>query len=63
MQKKIYSRLPVRIEDAAALKERIAAERATPEEAREYQRLLNIFRGKFRAGSLSPENARRFGID
>ena len=63
MPKKIYRRLPVRIEDAAALKERIAAERATPEEAREYQRLLNIFRGKFRAGSLSPENARRLGIE
>jgi hypothetical protein len=62
MPKKIL-RLPVRIEEAAALKERIAAQRATPEEAREYQRLLNIFRGKFRAGGLSPENARRLGID
>jgi hypothetical protein len=63
MPKKIYRQLPVRIEDAAALKERIASERATPEEAQEYRRVFNILRGKFRAGSLSPENARRLGIE
>jgi hypothetical protein len=28
-----------------------------------YQRILNVLRSKFRAGSLSPENARRFGIE
>jgi hypothetical protein len=63
MPKKIYRQLPVRIEDAAAMRERIAAGEASPDDVQEYRRILNIFRGKFRAGSLSPENARRFGID
>jgi hypothetical protein len=45
------------------LKERIASEQATPEEAREYRRVFNILRAKFHAGSLSPENARRLGIE
>jgi hypothetical protein len=63
MPKKTYRQLPVRIEDAAALKERITADLATPEEAQEYRRVFNILRAKFRAGSLSPENARRLGID
>jgi hypothetical protein len=63
MPKKTYRHLPVRIEDAAALKERIASEHATPEEAREYRRVFNILRAKFHAGSLSPENARRLGIE
>jgi hypothetical protein len=62
MLKKTYRRMPVRIEDAAALKERISAELATPQEAQEYRRIFNILRAKFRAGSLSPENARRLGI-
>jgi hypothetical protein len=45
------------------LQPRIADGVATPDEAREYQRILNILRSKFRAGSLSRENARRLGIE
>lgn len=61
--KKKYHYPPVRIEDAAALQQRIAAGEATPTEAREYRRIISVFRGKFRNGSLSPENARRLGIE
>ena len=43
--------------------QRIADGVATPAEAQEYQRILDVLRSKFRAGSLSPENARRFGIE
>ena len=63
MPSKNYHYAPVRIEDAAALKERVASKLATPEEAREYRRVFNILRGKFYSGSLSPENARRLGIE
>lgn len=61
--KKSYPRLPARVEDALVLQPRIADGVATPDEAREYQRILNILRSKFRAGSLSRENARRLGIE
>ena len=61
--KKAYPRLPARVADAASLQQRIADGVATPAEAQEYQRILNVLRSKFRAGSLSPENARRFGIE
>jgi hypothetical protein len=60
---KKYPRLPARIELAVTLQQRIADGEATPDETREYQRVLNVFRAKFRNGSLSPENARRFGIE
>jgi hypothetical protein len=60
--KKAYPHLPARVEDAASLQQRIADGVATPDEARDYQRILNVLRAKFRAGSLSPENARRLGI-
>jgi hypothetical protein len=62
MPKKAYPRLPTRIEHAVTLQQRVATGKATPVEAQEYQRILNVYRGKFRNGSLSPENARRFGI-
>jgi hypothetical protein len=62
MPKKSYPRLPARIEDALALQPRIVAEEATPDEIREYRRILNVMRSKFRSGSLSPENTRRLGI-
>jgi hypothetical protein len=42
---------------------RLADGVATPAEVQDYQRILNVLRSKFRAGSLSPENARRFGIE
>jgi hypothetical protein len=63
MPKKAYPRLPARIEHAVALQQRVATGMATPAKAQEYQRILNVYRGKFRNGSLSPENARRFGIE
>jgi hypothetical protein len=62
MPKKAYPRLPARVADAVSLQQRIADGLATPAEAREYRRIVNVLRSKFRAGSLSPENARRFGI-
>jgi hypothetical protein len=61
--KKAYARLPARVSDAADLQQRIADGVANPAEVQEYHRILNVFRSKFRAGSLSPENARRFGIE
>jgi hypothetical protein len=45
------------------LQQRVADGAATPQEAREYRQIMNVLRGKFRNGSLSPENARRFGIE
>jgi hypothetical protein len=63
MSKKPYPRLPARIEDALTLQPRIAADKATPAEAAEYRRILNVLRGKLRNGSLSPKNARRLGIE
>ncbi len=60
--KKAYPRLPARVADATSLQQRIADGVATPAEAQEYHRILNVLRSKFRAGSLSPENARRLGI-
>ena len=57
------SSTPARVADAAGLQQRIADGVATPAEVQEYQRILNVLRLKFRAGSLSPENARRLGIE
>jgi hypothetical protein len=62
MPKKTYRRLPARIEDALALQPRISSERATPAEVAEYRRIINVLRGRFHNGALSPENARRLGI-
>jgi hypothetical protein len=61
--KKIYPRLPARMEEAATLQGRIANGLASADELREYRRIMNVFRAKFRNGSLSPENARRLGIE
>jgi hypothetical protein len=63
MPKKAYPRPPARVADAVSLQQRISDDVATPAEAQDYQRILNVLRSKFRAGSLSPENARRFGIE
>jgi hypothetical protein len=63
MPKKAYPRLPARVADAVSLQQRIADGVATPAEVQEYQRILNVLRSKLRAGSLSPENARRLGIE
>jgi hypothetical protein len=62
MPAKKYRKPTARIADTAALQERVAAGDASPDEAREYRRLLNELRNKFRNGQLSPENARRLGI-
>ena len=61
--KKRYARLNTGMDHAAGLQQRVMAGTATTEEAREYQRILAVYRAKFRQGSLSPANARRFGID
>ncbi len=62
MSKKSYPHLPARIEDALALKPRVVAEGATPNEVAEYRRIINVLRSRYRNGALSPENARRLGI-
>jgi hypothetical protein len=51
-----------RFGDAVALQQRVAGGTATDAETREYFRLLNAFRRKFRDGQLSVENAERLGI-
>lgn len=53
----------VRIDDAAALQQRVTAGIATDDEARNYQRMVSELRRKFYGGQLSPESARRFGIE
>ena len=63
MPRKGYPRLPARVADAVSLQQRVADGVATPAVAQEHQRILNVLRSKFRAGSLSPENARRLGIE
>jgi hypothetical protein len=62
-KKKRYPRLKARLDHAVTLQQRVADGAATPQEAREYRQIMNVLRGKFRNGSLSPENARRFGIE
>jgi hypothetical protein len=61
--RELYPRFEPRLGRAATLQQRVAAGVATPTEAEEYQRTLNVFRRKFRYGCLSPESARRFGIE
>ena len=60
--KKDYHYPKVRVADAAALQQRIADGQATPDEAQRYQRMINEFAVKYRAGTLSLATARRFGI-
>jgi hypothetical protein len=62
MPKRTYPRQPARIDYAVTLQQRVATGIATPTEAQEYRRIINLFRAKFRGGSLSQENAQRFGI-
>jgi hypothetical protein len=57
-----YRKPAVKIEDAAALQQRIADGQATQDEAQRYQRMINEFAVKYRAGTLSLATARRFGI-
>jgi len=52
-----------RVADAAALQPRVTAGIATPDEARQYLRIFNALRTKFRNGQLSADNARRLGIE
>jgi hypothetical protein len=58
-----YPKRPNRVDDAATLQQRITDSVATADEEREYRRVINALRAKFRNGQLSPENARRLGID
>jgi hypothetical protein len=63
MPAKKYRKPRPRIDDAAALQQRIAAGEATPAEAQEYRRIINEFRRKFLNGKLAVESARRLGIE
>jgi hypothetical protein len=58
-----YPRFQPRLDDAAVLQRRIAAGKATADEAVKYGRILTVLRAKFRAGTLSDDAARRFGIE
>jgi hypothetical protein len=60
--KRDYHYPKMRIADAAALQQRIADGQATPDETRQYRRIINEFRRKFINGQLSAESARQFGI-
>ena len=62
-KRKHYKYPPVRLADAAALQQRIADGQATPDEAREYDRIIRELRRKFQNGMLSPQSARQFGIE
>jgi hypothetical protein len=61
--KKDYHYPKVSIADAAALQQRVADGQATPDETRQYQRIINELTAKYRKGALSPASARRFGIE
>jgi hypothetical protein len=62
MQKKPYRYPPVRIPKVLKLHRRVAEGTATENEAHEYRRSMNVLRGKFLNGSLSPANARQLGF-
>ena len=62
-KKKRYPSSTVRIPDAVALQQRIAAGEATPAEAQHYDKMIREFRRKFINGQLAPATARRFGIE
>ena len=61
--KKIYHYPTPRIADAAALQQRIADGQATPDDERQYRRMMNELRRKFNNGQLSPASARQLGIE
>ena len=62
-KKKRYRYPRPRVGPAIILKQRVADGSATPAEAQECKRILNVLRQKFLNGSLSPESARRFGFE
>jgi hypothetical protein len=62
-KKKSYAKFRVRIGDATALQQRIAAGEATPGEQQHYEKIIREFRRKLANGTLSPQSARQFGIE
>jgi hypothetical protein len=60
---KKYRKPGTRIDDAVALQQRVADGQATPDEVQKYQRVINELTSKYRAGTLAPATARRFGIE
>jgi hypothetical protein len=62
-KKKRYPRFNPRIGEAATLQKRIAAGTATPAESQLYEKIIGVFRRKFRNGHLSPQSGRQFGIE
>jgi hypothetical protein len=63
MPKKGYRYPPVRIAKVLKLRRRVAEGSATAAEVQEYRRAINVLRGKFLNGSLSPANARQLGFE
>ena len=61
--KKREPRSQPHLERAARLQQRVAGGQASPREAREYRRVITELRRKFINGQLSPDSARRFGIE
>jgi len=62
-KKKRYPEFKPSIAEAAALQQRIAAGEATDAEAKQYGKMINVFRRQFQNGQLSERAARQFGIE
>ena len=63
MPKKGYRYPPVHIAEVLKLHRRVAEGTASPDEAQEYRRAINVLRQKFLNGSLSPASARQLGFE
>jgi hypothetical protein len=62
-KRKLKPQFRTRIEEAAALQQRVNAGDASPREVQHYQRMMKEFRRKYAGGSLSPQSARLLGIE
>jgi hypothetical protein len=62
-KKKLQPQFSTRIEEAAALQQRIAAGEATPRQMQHYERMMREFRRKYAGGQLSAQSARLLGIE
>jgi hypothetical protein len=62
-KQKLKPQFSTRIEEAAALQQRVNAGDATPREVQHYQRMMKEFRRRYAGGQLSPRSARLLGIE
>jgi hypothetical protein len=61
-KRKRSNRFSPTIGEATALQKRIAAGKATPDDALHYKKIISEFRRKYANGAFSPQSARQFGI-